>query len=68
MTLKNIHEKILESEHLQLSISTIMNRLKRLGITLKCDSVQYDRRNLSRVIEERNFYTLDFLRNDPVAR
>lgn len=68
ITLKNIREKISETEHVELSISSIRNGLKRLRITLKCTSLHVDRRNSLSTIEDRKIYALHFSRNAPQLR
>ncbi|XP_032949789.1 uncharacterized protein LOC117015302 [Rhinolophus ferrumequinum] len=69
ITLKGIRDKILESEHVELSISSIRNGLKQLRITLKCASLQADEhRNSERTIEMRKLYALNFSQYAPKAR
>nr|XP_019569667.1 PREDICTED: uncharacterized protein LOC109435920 isoform X2 [Rhinolophus sinicus] len=69
ITLKGIRDKVLESEHVELSISSIRNGLKQLRITLKCASLQVDQhRNSERTIEMRKVYALNFSQNAPEAR
>lgn len=68
ITLKKIREMILDSEHVQLSISSIRNGLKSLRITLKCASLEVDRRNSPRTIEERKEYALYFSQHAPELR
>ncbi|XP_055842249.1 uncharacterized protein LOC129909229 isoform X1 [Episyrphus balteatus] len=61
ITLNQICQQILVSEHKQLCISSIRNGIKQLRITIKCPCVEV--RNCERTIMERKMYAIEFSRN-----
>lgn len=68
ITLKMIQSKISNAEQIQLCLASISNALKQLKITLKCASMEVDRRNSIKTLEERKSYALHYSINAPEER